>query len=158
MNRGIITSLSAIIIAQGLKIVTHKRLSGKWDWKPILQTGGMPSSHSAGVASLAAYVASNRGTRHIETSLAVVFGTIVMYDAQGIRRHTGEIARLVNDLEDNIEEISGDFPSLEFVKREEELKELLGHQPVEVAAGALFGLLYGLASAKLEDRRLEKQQ
>lgn len=68
MNRGIITSLSAIIIAQGLKIVTHKRLSGKWDWKPILQTGGMPSSHSAGVASLAAYVASNRGTRHIETS------------------------------------------------------------------------------------------
>ncbi|MFG6146974.1 divergent PAP2 family protein [Halobacillus sp. B23F22_1] len=153
MNRGIITSISAIVIAQGLKIVTHKKVSGKWDWKPILQTGGMPSSHSAGVASLATYVAANRGTRHIETALAVVFGAIVMYDAQGIRRHTGEIARLVNDLEDNIEKISGDFPSLEFVKREKELKELLGHQPAEVAVGALFGFLYGLTSAKLEDRK-----
>ncbi|MCP3033482.1 divergent PAP2 family protein [Halobacillus sp. A1] len=156
MNRGIMTSISAIALAQGLKILTHKKVSGKWSLKPIMQTGGMPSSHSAGVASLASYVAANRGTRHIETSIAVVFGSIVMYDAQGVRRHTGEIARLVNDLEDNIETISGDFPSLEFVKREKELKELLGHQPLEVLVGALFGIFYGLASARLEDRKQDQ--
>lgn len=119
-----------------------------------LETGrydrGMPSSHSAGVAALASYIASNRGSRHTETALATIFGVIVMYDAQGIRRHTGEIAQLVNDLEDNVAQLSGDFPSLEFVERDKELKELLGHQPVEVLGGAVLGILLGVASAKIE--------
>lgn len=157
MNRGIITSLSAIGIAQGLKILTNKKLTGKWDWKQAFTTGGMPSSHSAGVSALAAYVAANKGTRHTETALAVVFGTIVMYDAQGIRRHTGEIAQLVNDLEDSLVSISGDFPSMEIVKREIELKELLGHQPVEVLGGALFGIVFGLISAKIENDARQKK-
>ena len=151
MNRGIITALSAIGLAQGLKIFTHKKLTGEWDLKQAFTTGGMPSSHSAGVAALASYVAANKGTRHTETALAVVFGVIVMYDAQGIRRHTGEIAQLVNDLEDNIAKLSGNFPSFEYVEREKELKELLGHQPIEVAAGALFGTAFGILCAKLED-------
>jgi acid phosphatase family membrane protein YuiD len=164
MNRGIITSLSAIGIAQGLKILTHKKLSGKWDWKQAFTTGGMPSSHSAGVSALASYVAANKGAGHTETALAVVFGTIVMYDAQGIRRHTGEIAQLVNDLEDSFVSISGDFPSMNFVKREKELKELLGHQPIEVVGGALFGIALGLISAKIENderrrnRRAQKKR
>lgn len=157
MNKGIITALSAIGIAQGLKILTHKKLTGKWDLKQALTTGGMPSSHSAGVSALAAYVAANKGTRHTETALAVVFGAIVMYDAQGIRRHTGEIAQLVNDLEDNIATLSGNFPSFEYIQREEELNELLGHQPVEVAAGALLGTAYGLLCAKLENERDERK-
>ncbi|MFP3325801.1 divergent PAP2 family protein, partial [Planococcus sp. SIMBA_160] len=59
MNRGMITSLGASGIAQGLKIVTHKVVAGKWDWQQDFTTGGMPSSHSAGVSALAAYVASN---------------------------------------------------------------------------------------------------
>lgn len=159
MNRGIITSLSAIGIAQALKIVTHKKLSGRWDFKQAFTTGGMPSSHSAGVSALASYVAANKGTGHTETALAVIFGTIVMYDAQGIRRHTGEIARLVNDLEDSFVTLSGDFPSLEFEKRDNELKELLGHQPIEVLGGALFGTMIGLVSAKIEnDERRQKRR
>ncbi|TWT14361.1 divergent PAP2 family protein [Planomicrobium sp. CPCC 101079] len=159
MNRGIVTSLSAIGIAQALKIVTHKKLTGVWDWKQAFTTGGMPSSHSAGVSALASYVAANKGARHTETALAVVFGTIVMYDAQGIRRHTGEIAQLVNDLEDSFVSISGDFPSMTFVKREKELKELLGHQPIEVFGGALFGVVLGLISAKIEnDERRNKKR
>lgn len=151
MNRGIITALSGIGIAQGLKVFTHKKLTGKWDWKAAFTTGGMPSSHSAGVSALATYVAANKGTRHTETALAVVFGVIVMYDAQGIRRHTGEIAQLVNDLEDSFVAISGDFPSFEYVQREVELKELLGHQPIEVLGGAILGVVLGLLSAKIEN-------
>ena len=58
MNRGIITALSAIGLAQGLKVLTHKKLTGNWDLKQAFTTGGMPSSHSAGVAALASYVAS----------------------------------------------------------------------------------------------------
>lgn len=151
MNRGILTALSAIGIAQGMKILTHKKLTGEWDIKQAFTTGGMPSSHSAGVAALASYVASNKGWRHTETSLATVFGVIVMYDAQGIRRHTGEIAKLVNDLEDNLAKFSGEFPSFEYVEHGKKLKELLGHQPVEVGAGALLGVVLGLVSAKMED-------
>lgn len=159
MNRGIITSLSAIGVAQALKIVTHKKLSGRWDLKQAFTTGGMPSSHSAGVSALASYVAANKGTGHTETALAVVFGMIVMYDAQGIRRHTGEIARLVNELEDSFVTLNGDFPSLEFEKRDYELKELLGHQPIEVVGGAIFGTIVGLVSASIEnnERRPRKR-
>ncbi|WP_270180906.1 divergent PAP2 family protein [Alkalihalobacillus sp. CinArs1] len=154
MNRGILTAVSSIAIAQGLKILTYKRLTGNWDFKQVATTGGMPSSHSAGVSALATYIAANKGSRHTETALAAIFGVIVMYDAQGIRRHTGEIAQLVNDLEDNIAEISnsGQFASFEFVEREKELKELLGHQPVEVLGGALLGAVLGFFSAKLENK------
>ncbi|KGP73427.1 divergent PAP2 family protein [Pontibacillus yanchengensis] len=153
MNRGMVTALSAIGIAQGLKILTNKKVSGKWDWKQVATTGGMPSSHSAGVSALATYLAAHKGSRHTETALAVVFGVIVMYDAQGIRRHTGEIAKLVNDLEDTFAKLSNDFPSFEFVEREKELKELLGHQPAEVLGGAMFGSLLGFFSAKFENRQ-----
>lgn len=152
MNRGMLTALSSIGIAQALKIITYKRLTGEWDVKQVAMTGGMPSSHSAGVSALASYIASNKGSRHTETALAVTFGVIVMYDAQGIRRHTGEIAQLVNDLEDNFAEIAGDFPSFEFVEREKELKELLGHQPIEVLGGAILGGVLGFLSAKFENR------
>ncbi|SIS49450.1 divergent PAP2 family protein [Salimicrobium flavidum] len=150
MNRGIITALSSIGLAQAAKIWTYYRQTGEWDIKQIATTGGMPSSHSAGVASLASYIAANKGSRHTETALAVVFGVIVMYDAQGIRRHTGEIAKLVNELEDSFSKISADFPSLEFVEREKELKELLGHQPLEVLGGAILGGILGVCSTKIE--------
>ncbi|ANU10212.1 hypothetical protein A1A1_16955 [Planococcus antarcticus DSM 14505] len=158
MNRGMITSLSAIGVAQALKIVTHKTVTGQWDWRQAFTTGGMPSSHSAGVSALASYVAANKGARHTETALAIVFGVIVMYDAQGIRRHTGEIARLVNELEDSFVKFSGEFPSFEFVQREKELKELLGHQPIEVVAGAAFGTVLGLATAAIENRVRETEE
>ena len=159
MNRGMVTALSAIALAQGLKILTHKKVSGVWDWRQAFTTGGMPSSHSAGVSALASYVAANKGTRHTETALATVFGVIVMYDAQGIRRHTGEIAQLVNDLEDNISKFSGEFPSFEYVQREKELKELLGHQPIEVlgeSPGELPALLPH--SCMQYDGRKERRQ
>ncbi|OZS78504.1 acid phosphatase [Tetzosporium hominis] len=152
MNRGILTAIGAIGLAQGLKILTHKKVTGDWDVQKAISTGGMPSSHSAGVTALASYVAANKGFRHTETALAVTFGIIVMYDAQGIRRHTGEIAQLVNDLEDQFAKISGEFPSYEYIEREKELKELLGHQPVEVVAGALLGTVFGIISAKLEGK------
>lgn len=153
MNRGIWTALSGIGIAQGLKIFTNKKVNGVWDWRPIFSTGGMPSSHSAGVSALATYVASKKGWNSTDTALAVVFGIIVMYDAQGIRRHTGEIAKIVNDIDADIEVLSGHMPGLFHVKQEKELNELLGHQPAEVAGGALLGIIIGLFSAFIDKKR-----
>lgn len=156
LNKGIITALSAIGLAQGLKILTHKKQSGNWDWRPLLQTGGMPSSHSAGVSALATFTALQKGKESVETALACVFGVIVMYDAQGIRRHTGEIAQLVNDLDEDIELLSGHYPDFMHVKREEELNELLGHQPAEVAGGACLGVALGLVAHSIGKNKQTK--
>jgi acid phosphatase family membrane protein YuiD len=94
-----------------------------------------------------------KGWNSTDSALAVIFGIIVMYDAQGIRRHTGEIAKIVNDLDADIEVLSGHMPGLFHVKQEKELNELLGHQPAEVAGGALLGIAIGLISAFLEGRK-----
>lgn len=158
MNRGVLTALASIGIAQGLKIFTHKKLTGKWDWRQVATTGGMPSSHSAGVSALAAYIAANKGSRHTETALATIFGVIVMYDAQGIRRHTGEIAKLVNELQSEMTSLSNEFPSFQHEARDRQLKELLGHQPLEVLGGSILGGILGYFSAIYENRERKKHR
>ena len=145
MNRGIVIALSSIGIAQALKIPIH--YMEKKEWKPELffATGGMPSSHSAGVSSLATYIAKKKGVSTIDFALSVIFGLIVMYDAQGIRRQTGELTLKVNDLDELIDKIHADDP----VKYEEKVpnprKEVLGHKPGEVLGGALLGTALGMA-------------
>jgi acid phosphatase family membrane protein YuiD len=103
----------------------------------------MPSSHSAGVSSLTTFIALKRGVPTVDFALSLVYGLIVMYDAQGIRRQTGELTLKVNSLGELVDKIHKD----ETVKFEEEgpkkLKEMLGHQPAEVLGGALLGVLTG---------------
>ena len=143
MNRGVLIALLSIGLAQALKIPIH--FVNKRQWRPGLffQTGGMPSSHSAGVASLTTYIALKRGLPTIDFALSLVYGLIVMYDAQGIRRQTGELTLKVNDLDQLVEKINKN----ESVKFEEKppkkLKEMLGHQPEEVVGGALLGVMTG---------------
>lgn len=143
MNKAVYTALASIGLAQFLKIPIKKIKTGKWDWGTFVETGGMPSSHSAGVASLATYVALKRGVTTIDFALSTVFGLIVMYDAQGIRRQTGELTLKVNQLDENIERLTGEQDKHYHDKKEQKLKEMLGHQPEEVLGGALFGLVTG---------------
>src|SRR5690606_29775779 len=107
MNRGIITALSSIGVAQFLKIPLTRIRTGKWDWNLFFSTGGMPSSHSAGVASLASYIAMKKGVPTVDFALSTIFGLIVMYDAQGVRRQTGELAIRVNDIHEEVERLEG---------------------------------------------------
>ncbi|OZM57448.1 haloperoxidase [Lottiidibacillus patelloidae] len=148
MNRAIATALCSIGIAQVLKIPFAKD-KDEGIIKTIFSTGGMPSSHSAGVSSLATYVGLKKGFTSVDFALATIFGLIVMYDAQGIRRHAGEIAIQVNDLDEEVEKLAGDHPGVFHTRREKELKEMLGHQPEEVAGGAVLGVLLGAISASL---------
>lgn len=152
MNRAITTAIGSIGIAQALKLPVHYARTGKWDWSALLRTGGMPSSHSAGVASLASYIALKKGISTIDFALSAVFGLIVMYDAMGIRRHAGEIAMEVNELDVQVEKLSRQHPGFFHVKREKELKEQLGHMPEEVLAGAILGAAIGAVSYVLESR------
>ncbi len=132
-NQVLRVSLIAWLIAQGLKgiqsIIKERRLN----FRRFVGAGGMPSSHSAFVTSLATSIGLTEGWETTTTALAVVFAFIVMYDASGVRRAAGKQAQVLNKIVDEF--------YLEGHVREDRLKELLGHTPVEVIAGALLGIV-----------------
>lgn len=146
MNKPVFTALTGIALAQGLKPVIAYLKTGDWQWHRGISSGGMPSSHSAGVSALAAYIGMKRGFRSIDFALSCIFGLVVLYDAMGIRRHAGEIAMDVNDLKVQVELLADQHPGIYHDLRKKKLKEMLGHLPQEVAGGVLLGTIVGLAS------------
>ncbi|WP_210365024.1 divergent PAP2 family protein [Bacillus sp. REN3] len=153
MNKGVLISLSSIGLAQALKIPIHYAKTKEWKPELFFATGGMPSSHSAGVSSLTTYIALKKGVPTVDFALSLVFGMIVMYDAQGIRRQTGELTLKVNDLDELIDKIHEDDPVEFEEKSPNPLKEMLGHQPKEVLGGALLGALMGFSGYHLAKKR-----
>lgn len=142
-NKGIYVALISIGLAQFLKIPIQFFKTKKWDKGLFFQTGGMPSSHSAGVSSLTTFIALKRGLPTIDFAMSLIFGLIVMYDAQGIRRQTGELTLKVNDLGELVGKINKDKNIAFKEQSPKKLKEMLGHQPQEVLGGALLGVLVG---------------
>lgn len=107
----------------------HKRFNFRW----LFDTGGMPSSHSATVASLATTVGLYYGFMTIPFLIVFIFTIITMFDAAGVRRSVGRQASILNKMLDDLYE-KGEVP-------EQRLKELLGHTPKEVFAGAFLGIV-----------------
>lgn len=112
-------------------VVTHK-----FNFKRILGAGGMPSSHSAVVTSLATMIGKSQGINSPIFALSVIFAFIVMYDAAGVRRAAGKQAKLLNKLIET--------PGLSNIQVQEKLVEVLGHTPTQVFVGALIGIVVGL--------------
>jgi len=140
------------MLAQALKLPIEYAREGKWRWSTLFRTGGMPSSHSAGVASLATYIALKKGVPAVDFAISTLFGLIVMYDAMGIRRHAGEMAVELNELDVKFEQLADQHPGVYHRRRDAELKEELGHMPLEVAAGALLGIGTGVLSYFLTEK------
>jgi acid phosphatase family membrane protein YuiD len=153
MNRAINTALSGIALAQVLKIPLLMLKTKKVDYRILIGTGGMPSSHSCGVTSLATYIGFEKGWDSKSFAIATMLGLIVMYDATGIRRYAGETAIQVNDLDVDVEKLAGTHPGVYHIRREKKLKEKLGHQPIEVLAGALLGIGIGTISYLLKPNK-----
>lgn len=151
--KGIITSLVAMTIAQVLKVPFSRHKTGKWDWKESLTAGGMPSSHAAGVTSLATYTGLKLGSKTLDFALSVLFGLIVMYDAQGVRKSAGETAIKVNELERRIDQMSGNEKEKLHDEKTKMLKEKIGHQPEEVLGGFILGFLVGFLSYLIQLRK-----
>lgn len=158
MNRALCTALAGVAAGQLLKVPVNYWKTHKWDWSMAVEPGGMPSSHSAGVASLAAYTAMKKGFGSMEFAISALFGLVVMYDAMGIRRHAGEIAMEVNELDQRVEELEQDNPGVYHEKRQEMLEEKLGHLPVEVLGGTLLGAAIGAASFFTELKSTAKKE
>lgn len=130
------TSILAWFIAQMLKMILVLIQSRRMDFSRLIGSGGMPSSHSAFVMSMCVGVGEKIGYDSPLFGVCIVMGLIVMYDAAGVRRAAGKQATVLNKI---IEEIEHD--ELHF---EERLKELLGHTPIEVFAGAILGIVLAL--------------
>ncbi|MEN2982078.1 MAG: divergent PAP2 family protein [Thermus sp.] len=137
------TALLANFLAQTLKLFIYYVLEGRFQWERFLETGGMPSSHSATVSALAIGVGLEEGFGSPLFAVAAVFALIVMYDATGIRRAAGLHAQLLNQLVQELQKVLEKGPA------PEPLKELLGHTYLEVLVGALLGALVALLSFHL---------
>jgi uncharacterized protein len=158
MNKGIYTALFSILFAQALKIPIHYVKTKKWNPLLFFQTGGMPSSHSAGVSSLTTFIALKRGIPTIDFALSFVFGLIVMYDAQGIRRQTGELTLKVNSLDELVRK-AHDHEKIPFEEKQPtKLKEMLGHKPEEVIGGGILGILFGLIGFLISKKDRQKRR
>lgn len=131
-NSVLITAFTAWAIAQITKVITFAVKEKRINFRRLVGTGGMPSSHDI-VASLATGIGIKEGVNTSIFALAVVFALVVMYDAAGVRRAAGKQAQVLNRIVDDI--YKKDF-------HPERLKELLGHTPVEVLVGAGFGIAY----------------
>lgn len=140
-------ALSAIFFAQFIKVPLHYIALRKIDWKLLTSTGGMPSSHSAAVTALTTAIALKEGLHSNLFAISAVFAVIVMFDATGVRRHAGEQATVLNKLVADFNRFLVDakyWQNKPAQEKRRELKELLGHQPIEVFFGGLTGILLTL--------------
>lgn len=134
-NSVFITALLGWFSAQVLKIILS--WDKKLDFKRIVGSGGMPSSHASFVMALTMAVGFESGFDSPLFAISAVMSFVVMYDAAGIRRSAGQQAAILNKLVESL--VNADRP-----KTEKRLKELLGHTPIEVFGGAILGIIIAI--------------
>lgn len=133
-NKMLIAALCGWFVAQFLKVIFVLMKDKRFDVRRFVGSGGMPSSHSAFVIALTTSVGYEEGLASAAFAICVVLAFVVMYDASGIRRAAGQQAEILNKIIEN-------FGNENLEVTGKRLKELLGHTPVEVFAGALVGIL-----------------
>lgn len=135
-NKFFVGTLSSWFIAQVIKVIintiTHKRLDFQW----FVDTGGMPSSHTSSVTTLAALIGIELGFGTPLFAMSLLFAIITMTDAAGVRRAAGEQAAILNRIMDDV--------SHHKKIQREKLRELLGHSPIEVFVGIALGIIMAL--------------
>lgn len=140
-NKVLIAVLAGWLIAQALKIPTEYLRSRRWMWAMFFAPGGMPSSHSALMVSGTFAVGLYHGFDNPLFGIAVDITMIVAHDASGVRRQAGMHAERINLLFEEL--FKGHLWD------EKELKEVIGHTPLEVIGGVLLGLLVGFVQWKI---------
>ncbi len=121
---------------QTYKVIHDLYTTKKFNFKRILGAGGMPSSHSAVVTSIATLIGKYQGVDSAIFGLALMFAFVVMYDACGVRRAAGKQAKVLNEIVNT--------PGLTGIEIQGKLQEALGHTPVQVFVGAAIGIIAGL--------------
>ena len=132
-NPVLVAAFAAWFIAQAIKVFLGLIRTKKFDFRWLGRSGGMPSSHVAVSMCLACSIGLHYGFNSGLFALALGFAAITMFDAQGVRRHSGKQAVILNQIVEDIYEHKG--------VQEDRLKEFIGHTPVQVYAGGALGIL-----------------
>lgn len=132
-NFTLIAVVVSWFLAQAIKVIIYRFQEDKWNLWHFFEAGGMPSAHSASVTSLTLSVGLTVGWNTALFTACLVFALVVMYDATGVRRAAGKQAEILNKIVD-------DIYSTGKIKIEK-LKEILGHDPIEVLAGATLAVM-----------------
>ncbi len=140
-NQTLIASLTAWGLAQILKLPIEFAQTHKWNWALLLRAGGMPSSHSALVTAVAHSAGVTLGFDSPVFALSVALAMVVIYDATGIRRQAGRHAEIINAM---VQDLVEGHPL-----RQEALREVLGHSPMEAIVGVALGLVVSLITAMI---------
>lgn len=134
-NEMILASIFSWLIAQLLKSIIDAFQNKRFDPARLIGDGGMPSGHSATVTALATSAALCYGGTSAEFAISAILAIVVMHDASGVRLESGKQAKLINEL----------LEHLQLMIQEKKLKEILGHTPLQVLAGAVLGIIVSLA-------------
>ena len=134
-NKVLLACFTAWFIAQILKIMLTFYTSKRIDLTRFVGSGGMPSSHTSSVMALSTSIGRLYGWDSAIFAVSLCFAFVVMYDAAGVRRAAGNQAKILNMI---IEDLAHNKPLAN-----ERLKELIGHTPKEVLAGAVLGIFIG---------------
>ena len=142
-NKWLWIPLATWLLVQIFKLIVEifSAKDRKINFRRILGAGGMPSSHTAGITSLATSIGMSEGFGSPLFALAAVFCFIVMYDATGVRRSAGKQAAILNKMMES----EGNF------NVQEKLVELIGHSPFEVFVGVIVGILMGIGFSLIWD-------
>jgi hypothetical protein len=140
-NRVLITAGIGWFIAQFLKVISVLIEKRRIDFKYFVSAGGMPSSHSAFVMAMTVAVGYEVGWESALFGVAMAFAIIVMYDASGVRQAAGKQAEVLNIIVEDM------FKTHKIA--EKRLRELIGHTPIEVLAGAILGIIIGMIGQHL---------
>ena len=138
LNPILIPALIAWSLAQILKVPLEFFYTKRWNWSLLLQAGGMPSSHSALVSAACLAAGLFMGFDSSEFAISFVLAMVVIYDATGIRRQAGKHAEIINAM---IEDLTTGHPL-----KTEQLREVLGHTPLEALGGTLLGIAVALVT------------
>lgn len=139
-NQILLTGLVAWICSQLIKTIIHLIINKKFEWERLTGDGGMPSSHSATVTSVAVASGFTAGWDSPIFAVAVFLAIIVMHDARGVRRETGKQAVVINNMLELFEEMGAGN-----LTPEQTLKEFVGHTPLQVLAGGILGFIVALS-------------
>lgn len=153
-NYPLVAAMTSIFITQLTKIPVAYILKGRLDFNLMFSTGGMPSSHSAGVTALITAIIINHGWESPLTAISMTFGILVMFDSMGVRRQSGEHGIIINELISEIQTLTRPARAIDednLINSQNKTNnhsmhssEFLGHKPIEVLLGLVYGIILAL--------------